>query len=106
MEVKSASKRPAHPSDWGYRLAKEIELRDQVKQTGEIWRTDHELWEMTYAQIAALGLRSRIADYTKLSIVDPCHRVCPTIPVNIAPRNGAYGQKCGICHTYRILYSA
>lgn len=52
------------PSDrFGVRIGyAETELRDKVKQMGGIWRPQQKLWEMSYAQIEALGLRERIVE--------------------------------------------
>jgi len=40
----------------------ELELREQVKQAGGIWRPRQQLWELDYGQILALGLEDRIVD--------------------------------------------
>ena len=50
------------PSDkFGVRVFyDETELRSKVKQVGGIWRPKQKVWELTYAQICALGLESRI----------------------------------------------
>ena len=59
-----ATTQPAEPrpSDrFGVRIGyDELELRDQAKQIGAIWRPKQKLWELTYAQIEALGLQNRI----------------------------------------------
>ncbi|MBU0498944.1 MAG: hypothetical protein KJ558_10495 [Gammaproteobacteria bacterium] len=36
------------------------EINEQAKQIGGIWRPQHKLWELSYAQIAALGIQDRI----------------------------------------------
>jgi hypothetical protein len=41
-------------------LFSEVELREQVKQLGGIWRPRQKLWELTHAQAKALGLEHRI----------------------------------------------
>ena len=33
----------------------ELELREQVKRAGGIWRSRQQLWELAYGQILALG---------------------------------------------------
>jgi hypothetical protein len=38
----------------------ESELREQVKQAGGIWRPRQKVWEMSYGQVVALGLESRV----------------------------------------------
>ncbi|MGH8531889.1 MAG: hypothetical protein ACREV1_03955 [Gammaproteobacteria bacterium] len=38
----------------------EIELREEVKAVGEIWRPKQKLWEMSYATAATLNLANRI----------------------------------------------
>jgi hypothetical protein len=40
----------------------ELELREQVKKAGGIWRPRQKLWELPYGQIMALGLEDRIVD--------------------------------------------
>jgi len=40
----------------------ELELREQVKRAGGIWRPRQQLWELPYGQILALGLEDRIVD--------------------------------------------
>ena len=40
----------------------ELEIRDQVKKAGGIWRPRQKLWELPYGQILALGLEERIVD--------------------------------------------
>ena len=53
--------KPAPTDRFGIRVGyEETGLRDQVKQIGGIWRPQHKLWEMSYAQIEALGLQDRI----------------------------------------------
>ena len=61
-EIKSKrSKSPAPTERFGVRIGfEETELRDQAKQIGGIWRPRHKLWELSYAQIEALGLKDRI----------------------------------------------
>jgi len=45
----------------GIRIAGyELELREQVKNVGGIWRPRQKLWELPYGQILALGLEARI----------------------------------------------
>lgn len=58
----SKSPSPPAPSDrFGVQIGfNETELRDQVKQIGGIWRPQHKLWELSYAQILALGLEQRM----------------------------------------------
>jgi len=50
------------PSDrFGVRIGfGETVLREQVKQLGGIWRPEQRVWELSYAQIVALGLEDRI----------------------------------------------
>ena len=38
----------------------ETSLRNSVKAKGAIWRPKHQLWEMRYDDIVALGLESRV----------------------------------------------
>ena len=38
----------------------ETELREKVKAAGGIWRPRHKLWEVTYEDVVALGLESRV----------------------------------------------
>ena len=38
----------------------EIDIRRQVKQAGGIWRPRQKLWELSYSDTIALGLKSRI----------------------------------------------
>ncbi len=38
----------------------ETEIREKVKQSGGIWRPRQKLWELSYAEILALGLERRI----------------------------------------------
>ena len=38
----------------------ETAIREQVKRAGGIWRPRQKLWELSYGQITALGLESRI----------------------------------------------
>jgi hypothetical protein len=46
----------------------ETELREKVKTAGGIWRPRHKLWEMSYEDVVALGLESRVvADDSPLS---------------------------------------
>ena len=40
----------------------ELELREQVKRAGGIWRPKQQVWELPYGQILALGLEDRIVD--------------------------------------------
>ena len=40
----------------------ELELREQVKRAGGIWRPRQQLRELPYGQILALGLEDRIVD--------------------------------------------
>ncbi len=52
---------PAPTERFGIRIGfNETDLRDQAKQIGGIWRPRHKLWELSYAQIIALGLMDRI----------------------------------------------
>ncbi len=43
-------------------LGYELEVREQVKQGGGIWRPRQQVWELAYGQILALGLEDRIVD--------------------------------------------
>lgn len=55
------NKLPSPTDRFGIQVGfEEKELREQVKQIGGIWRPRHKLWELTYAQIEALGLQDRI----------------------------------------------
>jgi hypothetical protein len=38
----------------------ETNVHDKVKAAGGIWRPRHKLWEMTYEDVVALGLESRV----------------------------------------------
>ena len=38
----------------------ETELRERVKNAGGIWRSRQKLWELTYRDVVALGLESRV----------------------------------------------
>jgi len=38
----------------------ETELREQAKACGAIWRPKQKLWEMSFAQVLALGLEDRM----------------------------------------------
>ena len=38
----------------------ETEVRDKVKAAGGIWRPRQKLWEMSYEDVVALGLESRV----------------------------------------------
>lgn len=40
----------------------ELDLREQVKRAGGIWRPKQKLWELSYAQIVALKLEDRIVE--------------------------------------------
>ena len=40
----------------------EVELRQRVKQAGGRWNPDRRVWELPYAQVAALKLEARIAE--------------------------------------------
>jgi hypothetical protein len=52
---------PAPSDRFGVRVGyNEVELRDRVKQVGGIWRPEDRMWELTYAQIQAMGLEERI----------------------------------------------
>ena len=56
-----ASTQPAPRDRMGVRIHYlETELRAQVKQIGGIWRPRQRLWELSFAQICALGLEERI----------------------------------------------
>ena len=58
---REASK-PAPTDRFGVKISyQETSLREAVKQMGAIWRPEHKLWEMTYAQIESLNLKERIA---------------------------------------------
>ena len=51
------SARPAPSAKFGVRIGfSETALRDHVKQLGGIWRPQHKLWELSYAQVVVLGL--------------------------------------------------
>ncbi len=58
--AKSAA--PPAPTDrMGVRIGyEETELRDRVKAVGGIWRPRLKRWELSYAQITALGLEHRL----------------------------------------------
>ena len=59
--ARPAPTEPAPRGRMGVRIYyQETELRTQVKQIGGIWRPRQRLWEMTFAQICALGLEERI----------------------------------------------
>lgn len=45
---------------------RETELRDKVKQAGEIWRPRQRLWEFAYGDVVALGLESRVVREDKV----------------------------------------
>jgi hypothetical protein len=48
----------------------EAELRNRVKEVGGIWRPRHKLWELSYENVVALGLESRVvADQGALTTV-------------------------------------
>ena len=52
---------PAPTDRFGVRIGyEETELRDKAKAVGGIWRPRQKVWELTYAQIAALGLEDRL----------------------------------------------
>ncbi|MES9855021.1 MAG: hypothetical protein ABW166_11545 [Sedimenticola sp.] len=54
-------KKPKPTDRFGVRIGyEETELRDHAKQIGGIWRPRHKLWELSYAQIEALGLQDRV----------------------------------------------
>ncbi|MES9905163.1 MAG: hypothetical protein ABW168_21125 [Sedimenticola sp.] len=57
-KIKSRKPKPPAPTErFGVRIGfEETELRDQAKQIGGIWRPKYKLWELSYAQIEALGL--------------------------------------------------
>jgi hypothetical protein len=38
----------------------EVELHEQVKTTGGIWRPREKLWELSYATVVVLNLENRI----------------------------------------------
>jgi hypothetical protein len=38
----------------------ETELRNKVKEAGGIWRPRHKLWELSYEEVVALGMESRV----------------------------------------------
>ena len=65
LDGRAASTKVASPAPsdrFGVRIGfSESALREQVKQLGGIWRPEHKLWELSYAQIVALGLQERIA---------------------------------------------
>ena len=64
LDGRAASTKVASPAPsdrFGVRIGfSESALREQVKQLGGIWRPEHKLWELSYAQIVALGLQKRI----------------------------------------------
>jgi hypothetical protein len=58
-------KKPAPTDRFGVRIGYlEVELRERAKELGGIWRPEHKLWELSYAQITALGIQNRIAEET------------------------------------------
>ena len=47
----------------------ETVLRNKVKEAGGLWRPRHKLWELSYEDVGALGLESRVvADEGGLAI--------------------------------------
>jgi len=40
----------------------EVELREQVKQTGGKWNRSHKVWELCYEHVVALKLEARIVE--------------------------------------------
>jgi len=40
----------------------EVELREQVKQTGGKWNRSHKVWELRYEHVVALKLEARIVE--------------------------------------------
>jgi len=55
--------RPAHDAPVAVRIDfAEVELRQRVKQAGGRWNPDRRVWELPYAQVAALKLEARITE--------------------------------------------
>ncbi len=45
----------------------EVDMRARVKQAGGQWHRRHKVWELRYAQVAALHLAARIVEEEKAS---------------------------------------
>ncbi|MES9901813.1 MAG: hypothetical protein ABW168_03905 [Sedimenticola sp.] len=61
-KIKSRKPKPPAPTEcFGVRIGFEkTELRDQMKQIDSIWRPKYKLWELSCAQIEALGQMDRM----------------------------------------------